>query len=306
MALAIKGREKHGKVFFFPKTNTTAEASISITLCFAPWDAAILDVEIHSKINRTEPLLQYWKGFKPTEVLAHLIPTTKNATRQTMELQKPNSFLGDLPPPYRRPVIQSDMGGSSAAAKGTNVPLPGNWSVFLTGKPLVTHLRNFESPPRQIISADPALAAIFMGAIAAGFSVEWALSSLITVLSTTNYYSQQAAFDRVDTVAVSFFENVLYPRSYVGLTIIMWTLFSHFALLALMVFLFITKTKFTILGNVWFAFAQVAESQSIKDYAARASLTEDSTLLNEVHKNEKKDIRARLTRSGHSAEIVVE
>lgn len=309
--LIINGSNNHGvgniwRTYSFPKTNRTAEASISLTLCFAPWDAAILDVEIHSKVNRTEPMLRYWKGFKSSEVLAHLIPLTKNKTRQIMKLEKPHSFLGDLPPPYRRPVVQSDMGGSSAAAKGTSVPLPGNWSVFLTGRPLVTHLRYFDPPPTQIISADPALAAIFTGAIEAGFSVEWALSSLITVLSMTNYYSQQVAFDRVDTVAVSFFENVLYPRSYVGLTIIMWTLFAHFALLALMVVLFITKTRFTIIGNVWLAFVQVAESQGIKDYIARGSLTGDSMLLNELHKSEKKNIRARLTRSGHGAEIVVE
>ncbi|EUC27285.1 hypothetical protein COCCADRAFT_31198 [Bipolaris zeicola 26-R-13] len=300
------GEEEMWRTFSFPKTNKTVEPFISLTLCFAPWDAAILNVEIHSKVNRTEPMLRYWKGFKPSEVLAHLIPATKNPRRQIMELEKPHSFLGDLPPPYRRPVVQSDMGGSSAAVKGTNVPLPGNWSVFLTGRPVVTHLRNFESLPTQIISADPALAAIFTGAIEAGFSVEWALSSLITVLSMTNYYSQQAAFDRVDTVDVSFFENVLYPRSHVGLTIIMWTLFTHFALLALLVVLFITKTKLTIVGNVWFAFAQVAESQGVKDYIARASLTEDSTMLNEVHNSEKTNVRARLTRRGNDAEIVVE
>jgi hypothetical protein len=186
----------------FPQTNTSASASASISLCFAPWDAAILDVTLQSALNRTEPLLQYWRAFEPSAVLNHLVPTANNGTRQILDMQKPHSFLGDLPPPYRRPVVQSDMGGSSAAAKGTNVPLPGNWSVFLTGTPLVTHLRSFETPPTQIISADPALAAIFTGAIKAGFSVEWSLSSLITVLSMTNYYSQHVTVYEERTLRV--------------------------------------------------------------------------------------------------------
>jgi hypothetical protein len=290
----------------FPRTNATSEASISFTLCFAPWDAAILDVTLHSDSNRTEPLLQYWGDFEPSDVLAHLIPMTKNATRQIMEMKKPHSFLGDLPPPRRRPIVQSDMGGSSASPRGTNLPLPGNWSVFLTGAPLVTHLRGFESPPTRIISADPALAAIFTGAIRAGFSVEWALSSLITVLSMTNYYSQQAAFDRVDTVAVSFFENVLYPRSYTGLTILVWTLVAHFALLTWLVVLFVTNTRITLLGNAWSAFAQVAESQGVKEYIAGASLTDDSTLLNQMRGSGKGDLRARLVRKGDGAEVKIE
>jgi hypothetical protein len=290
----------------FPETNKTIEATISLTLCFAPWDAAILDVTLHSDLNKTEPLLRYWRGFEPSDVLTHLIPIAKNGTRQIMEMQRPHSFLGDLPPLYRRPVVQSDMGGSSAAARGTNVPLPGNWSVFLTGTPLVTHLRSFESPPTNIISADPAIAAIFTGAIKAGFSVEWALSSLITVLSMTNYYSQQAAFDRVDTVAVSFFENVLYPRNYTGLTILMWTLVAHFALLTLLVVLFVTKTRLTLLGNAWSAFTQVAESSEVREYIAGASLTDDSTLLNQMRVRGKKDLRARLVRRGDGAEVTVE
>lgn len=309
--LVIKGSsdtaaEKGWQNITFPKTNTTDEASISLSLCFAPWDAAILDVRLHSGFNRTEPLLRYWRDFEPSDVLTHLMPMAKNGTRQIMEMQKPHSFLGDLPPPYRRPIVQSDMGGSSASVRGTNVPLPGNWSVFLTGTPLVTHLRSFDPRPTKVISADPALAAIFTGAMEAGFSVEWALSCLITVLSMTNYYSQQAAFDRVDTVVVSLFDNVLYPRSYAGLMIFLWTLVAHFSLVALLVVLFVTKTKFTLVGNTWSAFVQVAESQKVREYMAGASLTDDSTLLDQLSKSGKGDLRARLVGRGDGAEFAVQ
>jgi hypothetical protein len=290
----------------FPPSNATTIDPVSVSLCFAPWDAAILDVQLQSKLNRTEPLLQYWRGFDPSNILNHLIPIAHNGTRQILDMQKPHSFLGDLPPPYRRPVVQSDMSGSSAAAKGSTVPLPGNWSVFLTGTPLVTHLRSFETPPTQIISADPALAAIFTGAITAGFSVEWALSSLITVLSMTNYYGQQAAFDRIDDVTVSFFDNVLYPRDYVGLTVLMWTLVAHFAILTTLVVLFVTKTRLTLLGNAWAAFMQVAESKELKDSVAGANLMDDATLLRRLRQSGRVGLRARIVRRGDGAESVVE
>lgn len=77
------------------------ESSISMSLCFALWDAAILDVRLHSKVKRTEPSLPYWNGFDTSQVLTQLIPMTKNATRQIMEMDKSHSFLGDLSPLQR-------------------------------------------------------------------------------------------------------------------------------------------------------------------------------------------------------------
>jgi hypothetical protein len=294
-----------GKEWLTIKAGSSWTNEISLSLCFAPWDAAILNVTLHSELNRTEPVLRYWGGFQPSKVLTHLIPIIENRTRQIMTMEKPHSFLGDLPPPYRRPVVQSDMGGSSAGLMGAIAPLPGNWSVFLTGIPLATHLRIFDSPPTKVISADPALAAIFTEAIEAGYSVAWALSSLITVLSMTNYYSQQAAFDRVDTVSVSFFQDVLYPRDYTGLNILMWTLAAHFLLLTMLVMLFVTKTRLTLLGNAWSALAQVAEGQEVSIYIAGASLMDDSTLLERMRVSGEGELRARLVSKGDGAEIKV-
>lgn len=159
---------------------------------------------MESKSNRTEPTLKYWKAFEATKVLQYLIPPAKPDPRPILSMQRPEDFLGDRPPPNRRPVVQSDMGSSSVAFRGTNKPLPGNWSAFVGGSPLVTIVEGFQKAPLQAISADPALAAIFTDSMKAGYSVQWALSALLTVLSMTNYYGQQAAFDRLDNVTVSF------------------------------------------------------------------------------------------------------
>ncbi|KAJ4377356.1 hypothetical protein N0V83_000181 [Neocucurbitaria cava] len=284
-------------------TNTTAQ--ISMSLCFAPWDAAVLDVSLTSKSNRTEAALRYWEGFQTLDVLSYLIPSAGKNSRPVLDMQKPRSFLGDRPPPYRRPVVQSDMGGSSAAVRGTIDPLPGNWSAFVAGSPLVSIVDGFEVQPTQAISADPALAAIFTSATKAGHSIEWALSSLLTVLSMTNYYGQQPAFDRLDNATVSFFEDVLYPRDYVGFTTLMWVLVTHFCLMAILIVLFVRNTRLTLIGNAWSAFAQVAESHDVKEHVTNANLKNDSDIFKDLKGLQKSNLRARIVARGGGAEVVV-
>lgn len=283
----------------------------SASLCYAPWNSAVLDVMLSSKTNRTEPLLRYviddftkyGSGtFQTRDVINHFIPFAKNGSRQILAMEKPRSYLGDLPPPYRRPVVQSDISPSYVGQ--TNNPLPGNWSAIMSSMSLVTMLRNFEIAPTQYIAADPAVAAIFNDAHSAT-SLEWALSSVITILSMTNYYGQQPAFDRLDNVTTSFFEDVLYPRDHLGLTLLMWALTAHFIVVAVLVILFVQKTRLTLLGNAWSAFVQVAESQEVMEHMAGASVRNDSQVLEALKESQKNRLRARVVWQGEGAEVVL-
>jgi hypothetical protein len=283
----------------------------SASLCYAPWNSAVLDVMLSSKTNRTEPLLRYviddftkyGSGtFQTRDVLNHFIPFAKNGSRQILAMEKPRSYLGDLPPPYRRPVVQSDISPSYVGQ--TNNPLPGNWSAIMSSISLVNMLRNFETAPTQYIAADPAVAAIFNDAHSAT-SLEWALSSVITILSMTNYYGQQPAFDRLDNVTTSFFEDVLYPRDHLGLTLLMWALTAHFIIVAVLVVLFVQKTRLTLLGNAWSAFVQVAESQEVMEHMAGASVRNDSQVLQALKESQKNGLRARVVWQGEGAEVVL-
>ncbi|KAH7085944.1 hypothetical protein BKA63DRAFT_29688 [Paraphoma chrysanthemicola] len=285
--------------------------NVSASLCFAPWNSAVLNVDLSSKENRTEPLLRYviedfttyGSGtFQTQDILNHFIPSANTSTRQFLAMEQPRSYLGDLPPPYRRPVIQSDISPSFVGQ--TNKPLPGNWSAIMSGNSLVTTLRNFEIAPIQYVAADPAVAAIFNDALNTT-SIEWALSSVITILSMTNYYGQQPAFDRVDNVTTAFFEDVLYPRDRLGLTLLMWALTAHFIVVAVLVVLFVKKTRLTLLGNAWSAFAQVAESREVMELMAGASVKSDAEVLDELKEAQKDRLRARVVWQGEGVEIVV-
>jgi hypothetical protein len=287
------------------KTGNSLTAQVSMSLCFAPWDAAILKVSLSSEANRTEPALRYWKGYQSSEVLEYLIPGTNTSMRPIMKMDKPQSLLGDRPPPQRRPIVQSDMGSSSAAVRGTVAPLPGNWTAFVGGIPLVTVLDGFSYVPPDVISADPALAAIFTDALKGGHSVSWALSSLLTALSATNYYNQQAAFDRLDDVLVSFFDDVLYPRDNRGFTAFMWVIVAHFIIVGILVVLFITSTRHTLLGNVWSAFAQLAESQDVRKHLVDTSTMADNEVWKRLDETQASRLRVKVAKQGLDSKVVV-
>jgi hypothetical protein len=97
----------------------------SFSICFAPWDSAILDIDLTSTSKRTEPLLQWWRSFDTKDVVNQLLPNfackdDRKTARPLLQMKKPLSLLGDLPPERERPLVQSDASGSSAAAYGSN------------------------------------------------------------------------------------------------------------------------------------------------------------------------------------------
>ena len=100
--------------------------NMSLFICYAPRDAAILNVNLIIDANRTEPKLEYGRSmerYKTSAVVQHFLPTGNSTIRQMMTMEKPRSLLGDLPPRYRRSVVQSDTGGQFALAKGGSGPL---------------------------------------------------------------------------------------------------------------------------------------------------------------------------------------
>lgn len=176
---------------------------LQASLCFAPWDSAILDVKMSTKgID----------GHQTSDILRHLPSLKQNGTRYVLALQRPSNFLGDLPPPHRRPIVQSNMSGNMAAKMEFSSPLSGNRSALMTSTVRMRNLQPDVLTAGQVTVVNPALAAIFKDTLNLT-SIEWAMSTLITVLFMTNFCGQQPAFDRVDSVTVAYFENFLYPQN---------------------------------------------------------------------------------------------
>jgi hypothetical protein len=119
-----------------------------------------------------------------------------------------------------------------------------------------------------------------------------------------NYHSQQPAFDWVDNITVSFFENVLFLGDYVGLTIVLWVLAAHFVVMATLIVMFVRDTRSTLLGKAWSALAQVLESQEVEEHIVGASEKTDSEISKELQKSQQGGLRARVEHRGGSFEVV--
>lgn len=248
-------------------------STLSLSLCFAPWDAARLDSTMHSSLNRTEPTLRWvppptthGKGtFDMTAVLSQLglIPNaTRPEDRGTLTLELPNSFTppasNNALPPRQRPFIQPDMAGTGGCSSGANFPLMGNHTTFLSGHTLVKLLSNFTTAPLNALAADPALASLFNAAFrATNGSVAHALSSLITTLSSAAYYSQLPAFDHPAPLRQVHFVTVLVPVQARGLAAVVWMLAAYTAVLCAVVTFFTRRTRMSMLGEAWAAVGQV-------------------------------------------------
>ena len=212
--------------------------------------------------------------------------------------------MGDRPPTYRRPVVQSDISGNIAAKTEISTPSSGNRSALLTSTVGMRHLQPDDLIASQVTVVDPALAAIFKDTLNST-SIQWAMSSLITVLSMTDYYDQQPAFDRVDSIAVVYFKEVLYPQNRLGLMMLMWALAAHIVVILVLVVAFVRNTRLTLLGNAWSTFMQVAESPDVMEHMAGGSELTDAEVFKALKKAQKSGLRARFIRRGEGAEVVV-
>lgn len=269
-------------------SHPSAESTISISLCFAPWDAGRLDINMYSSQNRTEPS-PHWTaptgtsdvgGFDMDPVLdqfglhsdpANTVMLSTSEARGVLTLDKPASFA---PPPLspsssatdalprdQRPFIQADMSAAGGSSSGIRVPLAGNWTTFLCGHPLDTLLNNFTYTPANILAADPAVSSLFNTALARtnGSSAARALAAVITVLSTTAYYGQLPAFDHVPRQGVEqvYFRTVLMPVRAGGFATLVWLLAAHTVLVSGVMVIFERRAGASLLGEAWACVAQV-------------------------------------------------
>ena len=101
----------------------------------------------------------------------------------------------------------------------------------------------------QVIKANPSISGIFHALMATKGSIAYALSSVITVLSSMAYYDQFAQFATSTDTEQVYFTIVLYPRSAKGLAALITVISVHFVLIITVIALFAIKTRFTLLRN---------------------------------------------------------
>lgn len=303
-------------------SNQSSSSVLSISLCFAPWDAARLDINMYSARNRTEPIPRWLPpsntydvgAFDMSAVISQLglSPNTTSAEdRGILTLEKPESSIARASgarPMLQRPFIRADMAGTGGSTSGSNFPLRGNYTTFLTVHTLSDLLTNFTYTPSDMLAADPAISGLFKSAFqASNGSAAHALASVITVLSATAYYGQFPAFDYVPEGGVRqvYFRPVLVPVQARGFSAVVWVLTAHTALVSAIMVIYTRKTRVSLLGEAWASVAQVQslvqsiESIGVKEGEAQSNPTvvgtmTDKSIKTTLEKEGKRDLKVRL------------
>jgi hypothetical protein len=99
---------------------------------------------------------------------------------------------------------------------------------------------------------------------------------------------------------------VQYPRHTFGFMLMTWALVAHYLVVSLIVVLFVSKTRLTLLGDAWSAFSQMAESSEVKSYVGERGARNDETVVKELREGRDTNLRARIVRRGDAVEFAVE
>ncbi|KAI0554152.1 hypothetical protein F4679DRAFT_527341 [Xylaria curta] len=100
------------------------------------------------------------------------------------------------------------------------------------------------------------------------------LSALLTFISSSAYYEQFPILDKKTTGEVTLFVNVSYPQSNKGLMAVISLVVGHWIICFYVLYLFLSTSNFSRLGNAWANVAQIYSSVT-KDIIKNGTFASD-------------------------------
>ncbi|KAJ9605346.1 hypothetical protein H2200_010003 [Cladophialophora chaetospira] len=287
----------------------THQKIVSFSLCFAAWDVARFNVEMHANAPRSEPSIEWtpaaidaasksifdssrWggpSGYLSVENFDKLDPatpsfdsilnqlgqnlnTTTVADRGIMTLKNRTSWIPEDPdgrsPIDRPPFVQQGISYDGVDAYGqTDSGMKGNRSIFMTLRGVNVTLPTrgsdvFGTVKDPYILADASIGNMFLVNMQKTKSIAKSLSSAITVLSGMTYYDQFPQFTTRTDADQVFFLSVLYPQAVAGYVAVVIVALIHLLGVALIVVLFVKRTRLTLLGNCWSSISQLVAPET--------------------------------------------
>jgi hypothetical protein len=284
--------------------------NISITLCYAAWDTARLDVQPTRDKNRSEPVSSAGKASlssKPafSDVLLQLgqhPDKSSPSDRGILALEKKSSWLpsrDDARPMLLRPPLQADMGDYTNQIDC----IQGNVSTMIGSSDDLTptFISSWDITTRI---ADPSLAGLFLENLNATGSVAFALSSLITVMSSMMYYDQFPLYNHSGSVTQAYPTVVLLPAHHRGFVAVIALLVTHLCLVGVITAIFVRNTRLTLLGNAWSGIAQLLSPETT-DILRKGTLMTDEEVIKDLRKEGMKNIRLRAAYVPHEQRVRV-
>ncbi|KAI9725757.1 MAG: Mitochondrial outer membrane protein iml2 [Chrysothrix sp. TS-e1954] len=267
---------------------------LSLSLCYSSFLTADMPVMIQSSTNRTEPIAGYDLGqskytFDSVRRMYGQDRTVSNSERGVMDLVKADSWLMNNTYSMLSPYAQFIRAVTDMSGPQTNAfdqpGYTGNYSATLT--------YSGSSEDDLATATGPLvpgvfIASLFQEIVQAGGSVAFAIQSILTSMATTSYYQQLPQFNLDANITHTPFITTNVPSSWTGLTVVIIVVFVHLCVMAVVISVFMTKTRFTTIGEEWQAIAQLV-SPLTEPLLRGGTLMSDEEVKNQLAgKNRKK------------------
>ena len=295
-------------------------------MCFPAWDVRPLPVVLTSTSNRTEPQMlfncpvknssicigdEFWD---PSQILKQLHPnaSVSHEERGIMQLQEKNSWV--VPSRYKNfPGVTYGIswvqvyGGMK---KRTIEEI--STSSFILGFGGDTTQRATYADKLMVAGnqldfnfVDTHIGVIFLRALEKTGSLAWAISDLITVLSSMVYYEHLPRFTTSTTANQASYITVQFPQAFQGLIAVIVVTFVHLATVTVIMALFLTGTRYTLLDNSWMCVAQLMRPE-LNGVLKGRTIVKDSMLEREMEKHSNLDKRVGIGMESGSIRLRVD
>ena len=250
---------------------------LSVTLCYSSFDTADLPVNISSNANRTEssPVFNFDTSMYTFDSLREQYGQYRDSMsleqRGLLNLDKRDwvANQSEVAPGDVEPFMRdfANLGGPKGEGNDAN------YTATLWGGNGPDFTENGTS--FQTLIPDQMHIWLFQEIVQSGGSVAFALQSLITLLASMAYYDQLGQFDNKAPISQTSFVTANTPLRSRGFIAVATVLFVHLIILAIIVSMFITGTRFSMLGNSWQILSQGVTSETERYLAVASTKTDD-------------------------------
>ncbi|KAH7066469.1 hypothetical protein FB567DRAFT_617394 [Paraphoma chrysanthemicola] len=263
-------------------TSPTARLDLSVSLC---WTDSATDhhyVDISSNQSRSEPVLSWTlanANFDSSAIRAQL-GALKGADGKQLTNQERNIL--DLDPNLGR-----EPTGSGRVLNFHRMALEeGDYGNNVTAAMCTYCEINDGHIDTVSFWAHRAQITVFQDILTSTSNPALALQAQYFTLLQMAHYDMQPEMDITSPAAVSFFVEVLMPTGWNGYIAVVVVIAVHLICMVLSVWLFLTRTHFTLLGNTWSAVGQITMSGTASaDIASTAAMRTDSEIRRRIQRD---------------------
>ncbi|KAI0537909.1 hypothetical protein GGR58DRAFT_513421 [Xylaria digitata] len=277
---------------------------LNTTLCFSAVNTTVSSLTMTGNMNQTEPNLTW--NFTTGSLEADSLQTLFGADHlhKTPAQRGIFSVVGGIQDPVSPSTfnVTNTSAQDAILASSTTLILGVTNEVWLnTGNGVSVSMCNRCEIFGFGVSDD--IAALFQRIINTTGRSAIAIDTYIAMLSRWWYYYLLPRFDVPGYIDAAFTTEVILPRRWRGLTVVLVLVGTNMALMWTIAALYIRRTRFTLAGNYWHAVAQLISKDTIPLLEKSGEMTDED--VTEQLDLESEDFLVKIERSTQDGLVTV-